>query len=55
MLVLFPLDVLPMGPINGDLSQLRAGRDYPVWQSRLPEGYVMVDSIKIEFASNSTS
>ena len=48
-LVLFPLNVVPMGPIDGDPHVLRAGRDYRVWQSQLPEGYVLVDSVRIEF------
>ena len=48
--VLFPLDVRPMGPINGDQHTLRAGRDYPLWTSRLPEGYIHFDTVKIEFA-----
>ena len=48
-LILFPIDVVPMGPIAGDRNELRAGRDYPVWQSKLPDGYVMLDSVKIEF------
>ena len=49
ILALFPLEVVPMGPCNGDPHQLRAGKDYPVWQSRLPEGYVMLDEVRIEF------
>lgn len=48
LLVLFPLDVAPMGPLGGDPHQLRPERDYSVWRSRLPEGYVMLDSIRIE-------
>jgi hypothetical protein len=50
MLVLFPLTVAPMGPIAGDPHQLRPGRDYPVWTSRLPEGYVTLSEVRIEFA-----
>lgn len=50
MLILFPLQVVPMGPISEDPHLLRAGRDYPVWNSYLPEGYVILDEIKIEFA-----
>ncbi len=50
MLVLFPLTVDPMGPIEGDPHRLRPGRDYPVWTSRLPEGYVILDEVRIEFA-----
>jgi hypothetical protein len=49
LLILFPLEVVPMGPISGDPHLLRAGRDYPVWTSRLPEGYVELDEVRIEF------
>ena len=49
LLVLFPLDVAPMGPLNGDPHLLRPEKDYPVWRSRLPEGYVMLDEVRIEF------
>jgi hypothetical protein len=50
-LVLFPLDVRPKGRIDGDPGTLRAGRDYRVWQPYLPDGYVLMDSIRMEFAS----
>ena len=50
MLIFFPLKVVPMGPISGDPHLLRAGRDYPVWDSYLPEGYIMLDEVRIEFA-----
>jgi len=49
MFVLFPLDIQPMGEIPGDPDYLRAGKDYPVWTSRLPEGYVDLDSVQIDF------
>jgi hypothetical protein len=49
LLVLFPLDVSPMGPLDGDPHLLRPEKDYPVWRSRLPEGYVMLDDVRIEF------
>jgi hypothetical protein len=49
MLVLFPLTVIPMGPIPGDRHILRAGKDYRVWSSRLPEGYLMLDTVRIDF------
>ena len=49
MLVLFPLDVAPMGAIDGDPHRLRPERDYPVWRHRLPEGYVTLDSVEISF------
>ena len=50
MFILFPLTVRPMGPINGDPDILRPGKDYPVWQSPLPEGYVELDTLRIDFA-----
>ena len=50
LLVLHPLDVAPMGPLDGDPHRLRPERDYPVWRSRLPEGYVWLDEVQIEFA-----
>ena len=50
LLVLFPLDIVPMGPIDDDLHLLRPEKDYPVWRSELPEGYVLIDDIEIEFA-----
>jgi len=49
LLVLTPLDVVPMGPIGGDPHRLRPEKDYPVWRSRLPEGYVLLDEVRIEF------
>ena len=50
LLVLFPLTIAPMGTIAGDPHTLRPEKDYPVWRSRLPEGYVHLDEVKIEFA-----
>ena len=47
--VLFPLDVRPLKPIQGDPYKLRAGHEYEVDRSRLPEGYVMMDEFRIEF------
>jgi len=38
-----------MGSIEGDPHILRPEKDYPVWRGRLPEGYVMLDEIRIEF------
>ena len=49
MLILFPLNVVPMGPIAGDPHILRAGWDYPVWRSKLPEGYVTFGEVRIQF------
>lgn len=48
-LVLFPLQAVPKGPIQGDPHLLRAGYDYPLWQTRLPDGYLMVDTVTIAF------
>jgi hypothetical protein len=50
MLILFPLTVAPMGELKGDPHLLRPERDYPVWRSRLPEGYITLDSVKLEFS-----
>jgi len=50
LLVLKELDVVPMGPLAGDPHILRPERDYPVWRSRLPEGYVLLDEVRIDFA-----
>ena len=48
LLVLYPLEIAPMGPLNGDPHLLRPEKDYPVWRSRLPEGYVVLDEVRIE-------
>lgn len=50
--VLFPLNVAPTEPIQGDRHKLRAGFDYPVDQSKLPEGYLLIDRVQIEFGKN---
>ena len=49
LFVLYPLDVVPMEPLDENPHVLRPERDYPVWRSRLPEGYVMLDEVRIEF------
>lgn len=49
LLVLFPLDIAPMGVLNGDPHLLRPEKDHPVWRSRLPEGYVLLDDVRIQF------
>jgi len=49
LFVLYPLEVAPMGPIAADPHVLRPERDYPVWRSRLPEGFVMLDEVRIDF------
>jgi hypothetical protein len=49
LLVLHPLDIAPMGPLAGDPHRLRPEKDYPVWRSRLPEGYVYLDEVQIVY------
>jgi hypothetical protein len=49
-LILFPVNPVPKGPIQGDPHILRAGYDYPLWQTKLPDGYVAVDTVQIEYA-----
>lgn len=50
IMVFHGLDMVPAGPIDGDPDILRAGEDYEADYSRLPEGYVMLDRVSIEFA-----
>lgn len=49
-LVVFPVHPRPMGPLAGDPHELRAGRDYPLWPSSIAQGYVAVDTFRVEFA-----
>ena len=46
--LLYPIKVVPMGPIDGDMHKLRPNREYAVWRHELPEGYVTLDSVRIE-------
>lgn len=50
ILVLGGIDVRPAEPIDGDPHILRAGEDYAADPSRLPEGILYLDEIRIEFA-----
>lgn len=50
LLALHPLHIEPMEPLDGDMHLQRPEKDYPVWRSRLPEGYVKMDEIRIEFS-----
>ena len=52
--ILFPLDVRPITPVQGDYHRLRPGRDYEIDRSRLPEGFVMLDEVRIEFAEGNS-
>ncbi len=48
--VLFPLDVKPLVPVAGNMhAKWWDGRDGAVDVSRLPEGHVMLDEVRIEF------
>jgi hypothetical protein len=48
-LILFPVKPRPMGPISGDPHLLRPGKDYPVWPSSVAQGYVAVDTFRIDW------
>ena len=50
MFIMFPLTIAPMGSLAGDPNRLRPERDYPVWRSRLPEGYVTIRTLRIDLA-----
>ncbi len=47
--VLFPLDVVPRDPQRVVTEQDYAERDFEVDPTRLPEGHVMLDEVRIEF------
>ena len=47
--VLFPLDVQPATPVEGDIHVLRAAGQYQVDRTRLPTGFVSMDEIRIDF------
>ncbi|MBI2440514.1 MAG: hypothetical protein HYV35_03990 [Lentisphaerae bacterium] len=49
ILVLFGLDIVPAVPVQGDIHRLRAGRDYPVDESRLPSGFMLLDTVRIDY------
>lgn len=51
ILVLFPLTIVPLTDLNGQVHQLKAGEDYEVDRTRLPEGTLMLDEVRIEFAA----
>jgi hypothetical protein len=38
-----------MGSIDGNPHLLCAGKDYPGWSFRLPERYLLLDEVRIEF------
>ena len=49
--VFFIPDVTPLPAIDGDHHRLRPQIDYPIDESRLPQGVVMMDKVVIEFRS----
>lgn len=49
-LVMFPVTPRPLGPLAGDPHVLRAGKDYPIWPSSIAQGFVAVDTIRIDFS-----
>ena len=49
ILVLFPLDVRPLQPPDGDPHLLRAGEQYRADPQYLPRGQVLLQSVEIEF------
>jgi hypothetical protein len=51
ILVFHSLDVAPATPVDGDIHRLRAEVDYEVEPSRLPQGHVLLDEVRIEFNS----
>lgn len=53
ILVLFGLDVVPAHPLQGDPHRLRAGKDYPVDASRLPSGFILLDTVRIDYGKGS--
>jgi hypothetical protein len=48
ILILFPLKIVPIGKVE-DPHGSRAGEAYPVDQTALPKGLLMVDTVKIEY------
>jgi hypothetical protein len=50
ILVLFPLDIVPATEISGNPHLLRAGEDYALDHSRLPQGHISFDWVRIEMA-----
>ncbi len=49
MFILYPLTIAPMGEFDGDPHILRPEKDDPVWRKHLPEGYITLDRLTIDF------
>lgn len=49
ILVFYPLEVVPSESIEGDPHLLKAGEDYAVDHSHLPQGKVILGEVRIEF------
>lgn len=48
ILVIYPLRIVPRRPVAFP-HQLRAGEDYEVDRSQLPDGFILLDEVRIEF------
>lgn len=51
ILILYPLDIAPADKAMADPHRLRAGEDYEVDRARLPSGQIMLDEVRIDFAT----
>jgi hypothetical protein len=53
ILLLHPLEIVPVNPEEHGPHQRRAEVDYEVDQTYLPSGYIMLDEVRIEFDCDS--
>ncbi|MEM7131041.1 MAG: hypothetical protein AAF702_32265 [Chloroflexota bacterium] len=51
ILLLHPLNIVPLTPEEDGIHHRRPEVDYPVDHAALPEGYVMVDEVRIEYST----
>ena len=54
LLLLHPLEIVPLAPEPMGIHHRRPEVDYPVDTSYLPEGYVMVDEVRLEYPDAKT-
>lgn len=52
ILLLHPLEIVPLTPEAQGIHHRRPEVDYPVDRSYLPEGYVLLDEVRLEYAVN---
>lgn len=52
ILLLHPLGIVPLTPEAQGIHHRRPEVDYPVDRSYLPEGYVLLDEVRLEYAVN---